>query len=277
MPLILLAFVVGAGQWVWHGWQPEGAAIVVLIAALWFGQRLAHQYQRFLTAMTLALAAMCGALIGQLQLQGLLKQQLPVELEGQTFRVTWEVVSLPVLKGDKVRFEALVRQAESVSNLDFKRVQLSWYRAPVAVRPGDLWQGTVRLKRPRGAANFGGFDYHAHLLSRKLVAVGTVRGSANYLGQKNNRAAKRAARLSLLEDDRLTAKRFFQALLVADKRDVQDRDWETLQNTGTIHLLAISGLHIGIVGFWGFWLGRQFGKLMAVCHRRGAQIGRAHV
>ena len=45
-----------------------------------------------------------------------------------------------------------------------------------------------------------------------------------------------------------------KALLLGDKHDVSQDQWDVLQRTGTIHLMAISGLHIGVVAFVVMWL-----------------------
>jgi len=45
------------------------------------------------------------------------------------------------------------------------------------------------------------------------------------------------------------------ALSVGIRSDMRDHDWEVLLRTGTIHLVAISGLHIGMVAGLVMWLG----------------------
>ena len=37
------------------------------------------------------------------------------------------------------------------------------------------------------------------------------------------------------------------ALAVGERSSINPRQWRTFQNTGTAHLLSISGLHIGLV------------------------------
>jgi len=46
---------------------------------------------------------------------------------------------------------------------------------------------------------------------------------------------------------------FYKALTFGDKSSISADDWVLLQNTGTIHLMVISGLHMGIIAFLGFW------------------------
>ena len=67
-----------------------------------------------------------------------------------------------------------------------QRVRLSWWNdgeaeeraapeAHPALRAGDRWGFTVRLKRPHGLLNPGGFDYERWLYAKGIVATGTIR------------------------------------------------------------------------------------------------------
>jgi competence protein ComEC len=55
--------------------------------------------------------------------------------------------------------------------------------------------------------------------------------------------------------------------LIGEKSDISQKDWDTLQATGTVHLLVISGLHIGLIATWGFMLGALAGRLLGCLHR----------
>src|SRR5690606_25571421 len=57
-----------------------------------------------------------------------------------------------------------------------ERLLLSWYgREHLAV--GERWTLKVKLRRPRGLVNEGGFDYQRYLLSEGIAATGYVRPS----------------------------------------------------------------------------------------------------
>ena len=45
-------------------------------------------------------------------------------------------------------------------------------------------------------------------------------------------------------------------LAVADRRHLDERDWQRFNSSGTAHLLAISGLHVGIAAGLGWWTAR---------------------
>jgi competence protein ComEC len=45
------------------------------------------------------------------------------------------------------------------------------------VRPAERWSFVVRLRRPHGALNFGGFDFEGWMLERNLRGSGHVRSA----------------------------------------------------------------------------------------------------
>ena len=49
---------------------------------------------------------------------------------------------------------------------------------------------------------------------------------------------------------------FVRALILGDRSGLQNEDWTVLQKTGTIHLMAISGLHVGLVAAFIFFITR---------------------
>lgn len=54
----------------------------------------------------------------------------------------------------------------------------------------------------------------------------------------------------------------FKALVIGDKSDVSSIQWNVFSNTGTIHLMAISGLHIGLVAAAAFAIASLLSKLV---------------
>ena len=119
-----------------------------------------------------------------------LAEALDPSLEGRDLEITGWVASLPVRTDLGSRFEFVLDPASTAAGRIPSRIQLSWAAARdgsvaphwQAVAPGERWQLTVRLRRPHGNANPGGFDYEVWLLSRQLRAVGYVRpGPVNRL------------------------------------------------------------------------------------------------
>lgn len=168
--------------------------------------------------------------------------QLAPALDGQTLWLEGEVVGLPAANGNTVRFEltdAWSRRAQLPS-----RLRLAWYGGP-PVASGERWRLAVKLKRPRALVNPGGFDAQAWALAKGFGATGSVKAGERV------RAARLAwrdgLRQRLLAVDSQQQGGTLAALLLGDGSGVSRQQWEVLQATGTVHLLVISGQHVGLL------------------------------
>jgi competence protein ComEC len=187
--------------------------------------------------------------------------RLDPALEGSDVVLTGRIEGLPTAAVRRIGFGFRVESADAAAaELVGQRLRLSWYgNDPPAIEPGARWSLTVRLKRPRGVQNPGGFDYERHALQERIAATGHVREAAdNQLLAPAAGVDALRARLSdqigqLVESP---ARRFLQGLAVGDRRALDGNDWEVLRATGLSHLLAISGLHIGLVAGFGALLAR---------------------
>ncbi|WP_175115063.1 ComEC/Rec2 family competence protein, partial [Paraburkholderia solisilvae] len=148
-----------------------------------------------------------------------------------------------------------------------RKLQLSWIAQdaplPQGLTPGARWRLVVRLKRAHGNANFGVRDTEAALFARNLRATGYVTRPAAALRLAGNahgvgvtvdrwRAALRARIDSVLTD--APHRGIVIALAIGAQDAVSAADWRLMRATGTSHLVAISGLHIGFVASLAAWL-----------------------
>ena len=132
-------------------------------------------WRRFM-AVQIAVAVMAGFLWSGWHAQGLLAQRLLPEQEGLDITLSGWVASLPVQDAEHTRFSFEVERAEGVDAASFPRkLSLSWYDEAPSLRPGDYCHLVVRLKRPWGTLNPGGFDYE-QLLFTRVVAVAERHG-----------------------------------------------------------------------------------------------------
>ncbi len=179
-------------------------------------------------------------------------------LEGRDLILTGKIEDIPVRKALGVRFDFLV-DSPGQKGLP-KRLRLSWYGAS-ALKAGERWQLKVRLKRPHGFANPGSSDYERALFSHGIEAVGYVRAEGENLRLEEGQGlAKWRQELVDFLELKLSGSPYrgiVQALSVGVQAGISEEQWEVLRRTGTAHLVAISGLHIGMVaGLW-FWIGRK--------------------
>ncbi len=196
----------------------------------------------------------CGFLWALLRTQYLLVSVLPESLEGQVLVVDGRVAGLPSSDARRLRFDFQISAARRDGRpLGFRgRVRLSWYEGAPMVLPGERWQLAVRLKRPRGRVNPGGMDYERWLFQRGFTATGYVLSAAgNRLSGADGATGLNGLRyrLSSAIGSYLAgqpAAAIVTALAVGDRSAMTRAQWQTLRATGTSHLMAISGLHVGL-------------------------------
>ena len=153
------------------------------------------------------------------------------------------------------------------------KARVSWYEGMRPMKAGERWCLRLSLRSPRGMMNPGGFDYEQWLFTQGIGAVGYVRDDpANRLVESrfSPAASLQAGRQALY--DRLgevwtnsPVAGLLKALVMGEQDDIGRDQWEVLRRTGTAHLIAISGSHIGLVAGLAFlltlrvcaWLGIQ--------------------
>ncbi|NOR41867.1 MAG: DUF4131 domain-containing protein, partial [Gammaproteobacteria bacterium] len=221
------------------------------------------------------------------------KQQLSNRLDGQlvgkNLVVTGVISDIPVVNGHVQRFTFNVDDVRMLSSSNQqntkilstshfpRKIRLSWYYGK-EVKASEKWQFEVRLKPPHGFMNPAGFDYESWLFQQGIEATGYVRKSAfnrqshgfspeTFLDSVNryrqtlaqlidSLADKRQERLSGSVED-TGGYSLIKALAIGDKSSITNTQWNVLVRTGTSHLMAISGLHIGLAALFGYVLFRR--------------------
>ncbi len=276
--LITVAFSVLLGVCLLH-LQPElqrsvwtGAELLMFLpVCLWFFYRRAHGRA--------VMAFFAGYLWALLFAHSYLNQQLSDELAGSTLLLEGQVSGVVARSEQSIRFNFEVQtciseqnSAESTNRQKailcrlFKPslVRLSWYYNDQMLRTGERWRLKVRLKQAHGMQNPGGFDYEKWLYQQGVHATGyvyQVKGAST----ENLRIAAASPSMDGLREhliqliSTLPDRRFqglLQALTVGYKSQISAEQWQLMRNTGTSHLMAISGLHIGLIAGLVFFLVR---------------------
>jgi competence protein ComEC len=157
-----------------------------------------------------------------------------------------------------------------------------YHRYPPDYRGGQVWQFDLRLRPPHGSANPGGFDYERWLFSQRVAATGSVHGKPQLVAERGDgfnayllsvRSRWRAELLQVSQSagqpDR--GQGLLLGLTIGDSDYLTQNDWETLLSTGTNHLLAISGLHVGMVSGLFAWLAAWLWSRTRWCERLPAR------
>ena len=275
----------------WSPWVYIGCVLLALILiGLVAIKKVALRWRRrrWLSAL------LCGLLLawGSCGLRAgyFLQTALAPELEGRDVAVVGLVAAMPQPSDTGLRFRLQVEsaQVDGVPVVVPPRIDLAWYggvlasgwggsaqllelqRLPEALRAGERWQMTVRLKAPHGGRNPHGFDFELWLWEQGVQATGYVRaGPKDAAPQRLARTwqhpveqARQAVRDAIYQqvaDRRLAG--VLAALVVGDQGAIERADWELFRAAGVAHLVSISGLHVtmfawlaaGLVG----WLWRR--------------------
>ncbi|WP_101103493.1 ComEC/Rec2 family competence protein [Macromonas bipunctata] len=139
------------------------------------------------------------------------------------------------------------------------------------LRAGQRWRLTVRLRRPHGLANPGGFDTELWYWTQGLHASGQVRTGRQVpppelldeqaSGHRIARARQAVRDAILARVPEASAAGMLAALSVGDQASIENDAWTLFRRTGINHLVSVSGLHVtmfawlavGLVG--GLWRG----------------------
>jgi competence protein ComEC len=238
-------------------------------------------------------ALLFGALWALLLAGALLWAPFPDDLARVPLVIEGRIGSIPTDTGLARRFLFRVERTliddgtrEALRLAPFRGlVRLSWYGGPMDLSAGERWRLPVRLKPRHGFANPGGFDYERWLFEQGVKATGNLRkgpglerldpGPGPYwLTRWRQRFNEHLARV--LAGSRSLP--LVQALVTGTQSGFERADWEVMTRTGTSHLVAISGLNLGLVATVAFFLVRALWArrprlALALAAPRAAAVG----
>ncbi|PVX83422.1 ComEC/Rec2 family competence protein [Paraburkholderia unamae] len=196
---------------------------------------------------------------------------LPAAWQTRDLDVSGYISSLPSYGANGASFLFRVeswggREASTAATRLPHLIQLSWVARETPLPPlvpGARWRLAVRLKRPHGNGNFGLRDAEAAWLARGVRATGYVSDPAHArrlpvdadgvgVRIERARAALRERIVAVLGD--APHRGIVIALATGAQDSVSDADWRLMRNTGTSHLVAISGLHLAFVAGLAGWI-----------------------
>ena len=305
----LFTFSLGVFSVAWWPQLPQlwlyvvGLLLSTLISVL---LRMLGRGHKVIAASGLIVVYFWGAGWGLVAAYQTLSHQLPQALDRENLLVTGTIVGLVDSNDRRSKFHFRVDSAfsqgkavreEKARSANFDNIKIAAdYQRPVSLnllqlssysqqttdqlfRPGDQWQLQVRLRRPRGFLNPGGFDYQRWLIQTGVSATGYVVESefnkplespeVNPWGLLHGQLSRwRNGIAQAIEGVELSSHgaAVLAALTLGDRHGVADL-WADLTRLGIVHLMIVSGLHVGLVAGFGFILGRLVLSLIQLCNR----------
>jgi competence protein ComEC len=182
--------------------------------------------------------------------------RLEPRFEGDSMLTQLQIVDFPRRRGGITSFVARPVGDPRIP----PRVRISWYHADGTPAIGDIWQLEVRLRRPRGTSNPGVFDYEAWLFRERIGATGyVVEGPRNrrlglaaggpISGLRHRIVGRLEATLGNTGATAVVA-----AVAVGARHGITAEQWQQYARSGTSHLMAISGLHVGLAAMSAWFL-----------------------
>jgi competence protein ComEC len=255
LPAGLIAGVLAAHQF---SSLPPCWLILAAVAAALFLAFVRHT--RFLAIMVLACCWTLWHFAQQLD------DRLDPVLSGTVMTVEGVVSGIPELHPEYTRFR-FTPAAVAGRQLLPGALLVYWYRDRPVLSVGERWRLELQLRPPWGRVNFQGPDREKWLFSSGIGALATVRdgvplaqaaGLQYPLQRLRSQVRDRIA--ILVRNER--ARGVVQALSIAERSGLSFSDRQLLMSTGTSHLLAISGLHIGLAAVGGVWFSRLLFSLL---------------
>ncbi|HEU4685715.1 MAG TPA: DNA internalization-related competence protein ComEC/Rec2 [Nitrospira sp.] len=168
------------------------------------------------------------------------------------------------------RFVLTVRSGEAESEGSAARlIRVTWRLPERALFQGDVIRFQAKLRAPNGSLNPGGFDYVAYLARQGVEAVTTVSGpDAVQLVESGGRdwrwmvwnqfdRWRGSIRLSAIQTIGQPALGIYLGVVLGDRGYLDPELRDAFMVTGTVHLLSISGSHLGLVAILAFVAARQ--------------------
>ena len=243
-------------------------SIPIIVPAIW---------RRWYWLLFLPLGAIECWGVAQAHLAG----RLDPSLESRTLELSGWVSTLPEPRGELTEFQF------QVEKLDGRApgagipatVRLSLEGEDVAPAAGEHWHFSVKLRRPRGFMDPGSFDYEGWLFYHGIGATGYVAKDAERLDGTRFPLLRLRSHLRDRLDAALGTDPYAgmaTALATGDQGGISEDQWRVLQATSTVHLMAIAGLHLGVVAGLLFLLTKLlWRRSLRLCLRCPASIAAA--
>ncbi len=258
-PLVWLGGGLVAGIWLGRYWTGGDAAVGLLALAVLAGYGLARSLGwRAGLPVVLALALLLGLVRGGPEL--LTPSGDLARFHGQHATAVGRVAAMPEPVGARVRLTLAVDTVRTgIVEAEAHGTAIVWVGGQGNPVPGRSFPYVERGDRVavsgilRAPEPFGGFDYPEHLASQDIGTVVSGTLEVEELGTGGALSARGLDRLRRrLADgiDRVLpqpAAAIAQAVGLGLRGSVPPTTSDQFQRSGTTHLLAISGLHVGVV------------------------------
>lgn len=255
MTSLALGVLAGCSVVVWWGTLPGWQWLPLLLPLILPGVR-----RSYLLGLVLG-GLVAGATVAERLAGGISDEvAMPVSVNG-------EIIGLVADAGELRRFDFRVTDASLCRGSGECRIRVSWRDPPATPRAGEAWRLPLRFHDSHGPVFPGGFDAERWRFREGLDATASVATEepavriAMGAAPLSRWRQQLAERLSGALEEPATAA-LVRGITVGDRHGFSAEQWDVLNGTGTTHLVAISGLHVGMVAGLVYWLGGYLLRLL---------------
>ncbi len=185
-------------------------------------------------------------------------------LDLQKWRIVGLIDESPIINKDRLKFILQVRTLGEDKDNTFPvtgKIRVTARGNFPDISIGDKVSFTGKIRSIRNFNNPGGFDYKKYMAFKKIWGTSYVRGKDLIVIKRNSgkgidkTIADARSRISDLIDSTGEGdnRGVLKALIIGDKNSISKNLKESFNRAGVGHILAISGLHIGIVATVAFF------------------------
>lgn len=215
-------------------------------------------------------ACLAGAALAVHAAHSALEDRLPEERWRDVQTIEGRIADIPVITayGARFTFRPMGHSAGDVP----RKLLVRWFGAPPDLQAGSVWRLRLRLRPPTGRLNPGASDWERYYLLQRIGALANVVSDATneqlVPGRGLHFVRQRLSELIRRHVHASDAEALAVALAVGDRQYISDALRDRLLATGTSHLVAISGLHVGLVAGGTWWLAGLFWRVAGLAGGR---------
>jgi len=173
----------------------------------------------------------------------ILNTDLPIDLEGKLIEVHGRIVNIPQQMGDGMRFEFDI---DRTPNYPAFKARLNWHKNfPQNLQTNQRYKLQVRLKKSHGLRNPNTFDQERWFFQNRIRAQGNVKTGTLLENGYDLRFQIYQHLKEKMKD--LPRSGILMALILGETKGISHQEWQALRNTGTIHLISVSGTHLSMI------------------------------
>ncbi|MBX2836403.1 MAG: DNA internalization-related competence protein ComEC/Rec2 [Gammaproteobacteria bacterium] len=198
-----------------------------------------------------------GVVVALAQFHWFNTHRLPIDLHGQSFVIEGRIVGLvdhaPQRQSFLIEPERIVGLPDKFQQWQQRLVKLAYYGQAWRFKADEYWRLPVRSRAVSTLGNPGSFDVERWMFSKRIDVLATVEETATAkllsqprLWHPQTLRSKLRSRLFSLHGSHASVD-LLVALMLGDTSLLSEQRWQLLRSTGTAHLVAISGLHVGLL------------------------------